>query len=188
MEKCDILKDEYVALRTEICQSIAKQHQITLAGYGLTAAIIGYILGASSIDFRSLIVIPFIQIAMASLWAVECNRMVRASYYIGYQLWPSLCKIVKSDKIDGWETWIRIQDGNEGEFRKRQNYLQQIVIIFVPFLISLSATFIVFINVLKDKFWFCSIIAFGAFLILVWIFIYRNTKKISNLGAIVPKN
>lgn len=41
----ELLREEYVALRTEICQSIAKQHQITLAGYALTAAIFGYVAG-----------------------------------------------------------------------------------------------------------------------------------------------
>lgn len=86
----DILKEEYSALRTEIVQSISKQHQITLSGYGLTAVLVGYVLQANNQPWEMFVVIPFILIAMTSLWTVECNRMVRASYYIGYILWPSL--------------------------------------------------------------------------------------------------
>ena len=47
MKPEQVLKEEYVALRTEICQSIAKQHQITLAGYGLASAVAGYLISAS---------------------------------------------------------------------------------------------------------------------------------------------
>ena len=33
-----------------------------------------------------------IVVFLAALWAVECNRMVRASFYIAYVSWPRMCK------------------------------------------------------------------------------------------------
>ena len=122
MNHADILKEEYNALRTEICQSIAKQHEITLAGYGLASAAFGYVIGSNTVDWKSLAVIPLVLLAMTSLWSVECNRMVRASYYIGYILWPALCKIAQAYNNVGWETWIRIKSGQEGDFRWRQKF------------------------------------------------------------------
>lgn len=82
----DRLKLEYEALRSEIRQSIDKQHQILLAGYAAIAAIFGY--GYARTQETPLVglAIPAISLAMTALWAVECNRMVRASYYIGHRL------------------------------------------------------------------------------------------------------
>ena len=182
----EILKEEYVALRAEICQSIAKQHQITLAGYALVSAALGYIIGSSIVDWKALLVIPLLFIGMIALWAVECNRMVRASYYIAYELWPEMCATVDREKADGWETWIRLPTGNEGDFRKWQNQLQQIVIILVPFLVSLSLVVIVAICVRSDSKWFWPVCIFGCAIIIMWILIFRIIRRISDLAGVIP--
>jgi len=186
MKSGELLKEEYVALRSEICQSIAKQHHITLAGYGLVSAAIGYIIGSSAVDWKALLVIPLLFVSMVSLWAVECNRMVRASYYIAYELWPELCAIVGREKADGWETWIRLPIGNEGDFRRWQNQLQQIVIILVPFLISLSSIAIVAIFVRSDSKWFWPVCLFGCTIVILWVLIFRIIRKISDLAVVIP--
>ena len=67
----ELLKEEYVALRSEICQSIANEHQILLAGYALVSAATGYIIKVSI--WKALIAIPPLFIAMAALcgqWSV----------------------------------------------------------------------------------------------------------------------
>ena len=186
MNNAELLKEEYIALRAEICQSIAKQHQILLGGYGLTSAAIGYIFGSASTDWKRLVMIPLILLAMVALWTVECNRMVRASYYIGYVLWPELCKDVDRKTNEGWETWIRIRRGNEGGFRKRQDCLQQVVVVLLPFCLSVASVVVVLVYVWNDAAWSWVTSVFGLFLLSVWAVVYGAIRKISNLAAVVP--
>jgi len=92
MKPEEVLKEEYVALRAEICQSIAKQHQITLAGYGLVSAASGYIIGAS--QWKAFIAIPTLFIAMAALcgqwnvteWFVPVTTLV-TSFGLKFAHW-----------------------------------------------------------------------------------------------------
>lgn len=75
MEDKQILLEEYRTLRSEITQSIIKQHQILLSGYALTFATVGYILGSEKSkildsEFLGLVIIPIILFAMACLWVV----------------------------------------------------------------------------------------------------------------------
>ena len=188
MKPAELLREEYVALRAEICQSIAKQHHITLAGYGITSAAFGYLISSSNVDCKVFMVIPLLLAAMISLWAVECNRMVRASYYIAYVLWPELCALAERKNIGGWETWIRLPNGNVGRFCKYQNYLQQIVIVIVPFILSITSVFIVAIDVREDPMWSWTVKVFGITLIFLWYFFYRIIGKLSNLAALVPSH
>ena len=185
MKAEEVLKEEYVALRAEICQSIAKQHQITLAGYALVSAATGYMISAS--HWKAFVVIPLLFVAMAALWAVECNRMVRASYYIGYVLWPELCTMVGRSNVDGWETWIRKASGNEGSFRKWQHLLQCIVLIVVPLICSVAALTVSVYDSKEDSLlqvW--PILLFGIVLIVVWSVLYRAIRRVSDLAATIP--
>ena len=184
MTQADILREEYVALRAEICQSISKQHEITIAGYGLASAALGYIIGSSSIDLRALAIIPLVFLAMTCLWSVECNRMVRASYYIGYVLWPEMCQDLGKPKNSGWETWIRIRTGEEGAFRTRQDFFQQIVIVFLPVILSLFAVIIVLIKTSGSPMWFWGLFIYSFILFFIWTLVYFRIRRISDLAAV----
>ena len=181
----DLLKEEYIALRSEILQSISKQHQITLGGYALTGAIFGYILGADKIAIETILVIPIVLIAMTSLWTVECNRNIRASYFIGYVLWPALKFIVNASQETGWETWIRLREGNASEFRVRHHTLQLFVIVFVPFLISSFSMILVIIYIWNK--YFPLIIILCITIIIIWIVLGWHVYRVSDLSAITPK-
>jgi hypothetical protein len=186
MKPEELLKEEYIALRSEICQSIAKQHQITLAGYALVSAATGYMISAS--HWRALIAIPPLFIAMAALWAVECNRMVRAGYYIGYVLWPEICVLVGRSTSDGWETWIRLSEGNEGSFRKWQHLFQSIVIILIPLILSLTAI-LISAKSFKENIICFSVWPFVLYIIIlfiIWGALYLVIRRISNLAGVIP--
>ena len=134
----ETMKLEYIALRQEILQSISYQHQILLAGYGATGVFAGYVVVKPfpASYLAALIIIPFILLGMASLWIVECNRMVRASYYIGRILWPCLRDECTSKPRNqhlqevGWECWIRSKNKKDeaSRFRERQHRSQCIVV------------------------------------------------------------
>jgi hypothetical protein len=181
MDRLSILKDEYAALRSEICQSIVQQHQILLSGYGASAAVMGFILGSSSIGPKGLFIVSIILLGMVSLWAVECNRMVRASYYIGYFLWPQICEGSTIPHSGSWEVWIRC---NDGDFRRRQDLFQQVAVLYLPFLFSLATVSLAAWTAWGDNGWFYSIIIFGIISIPAWIYLLLEILKISNLGAI----
>jgi len=177
----NIQRDEYLALRTEICQSIVQQHHILLSGYGATAAAAGVVLGSDKVGPKALLVIPIVLLGMVSLWAVECNRMVRASYYIAYFLWPSICPASVGHL--GWEAWIRI-DRDEGGFRKRQHTFQRFAVLYVPFLLSVTAVVVAASSVWEKPRWLNSIIGFNLILLLIWIYMFVEISKISNLSAV----
>jgi hypothetical protein len=179
-----LLKEEYVALRAEICQSIAQQHRILLSGYAAAATAFGIVIGSTAIGPKALFVVPLVLLAMVALWAVECNRMVRASYYIGYVLWPELCKVAGRTAETGWESWIRIQSGDEGWFRRRQHLFQQMVVVYVPFALSVAATAVAGAAAWGDGEWIFPISGFAVFSLIVWCIVYVNVRRISDLGAI----
>ena len=135
----DLFSAEYSALRDEICQSIGLQHRILLTGYAATAAIFGYVAAMKPPFWPALICIPFILLAMTSLWAVECNRMVRASSYIQTVLWPALriIALVPESSAVGWEAWIRSTEKSPGGFSRRQDHSQRFVVSFVPLAITI---------------------------------------------------
>lgn len=123
--------EEYKALRAEIVQSISKQHHILLSGYAFSATLTGLLIGVP--DARvAFLLIPYAFISMAALWAVECNRMVRASYYLAYYSWPGM----------GWESWIRRTKGDERRFGRLQHWLQMLVVVGIPFLASIFCGFV----------------------------------------------
>src|SRR4051794_33858364 len=72
----EAMKLEQTDLRAEIKQSIDKQHQILIGGYALVGSLLGYIATKwPNIPPIIFFVIPFVFLAMVSLWAVETNRM-----------------------------------------------------------------------------------------------------------------
>jgi hypothetical protein len=181
----EILRDEYQVLRTEICQSIEQQHQIMLGGYGLAAAAAGYIIGAQNADTKSLLIVPFVLIAAMSLWAVECNRMVRASYYIAYILWDKMLNEVghsSEDEARGWESWIRIESGHAREFGKRQDIFQRIVAVYVPIVLSIAVNAIAWTEIQNFPSW--QPIAIMAFIAqtVIWFYISTHIRSVSDLA------
>lgn len=177
------LLTEYSALRTEITQSIAKQHSIAMGGYGLAAAMAGHLVTNNA--WAGLVVIPMIFTAMISLWAVECNRMVRASYYLAYESWKQLkIEIVALEGFGGWESWIRENSGDAGEFKNMQNMFQLIVVLWVPALLSLVALIPFSIEVFPNA--NRLMIFIGAFILVALVtgLFYWKIRLISNLAAL----
>ncbi|MEQ1842814.1 MAG: hypothetical protein ABL994_20635, partial [Verrucomicrobiales bacterium] len=189
----DLLKLEYAALRAEILQSISYQHQILLGGYGATGVYCGYILGKPVEYLPALIAVPFILLGMASLWIVECNRMVRASYYIGSILWPALrATIDASDdphySAAGWEGWIRTAPGAPAQFRLRQHHAQAVVVFRGPLVLSASAaaiavyqSYFLHLHASQWEVWICYSLA--TLIALLWLRIGLDLRQISDLGA-----
>lgn len=185
MTEQDVFLEEFRTLRSEIIQSITKQHQILLSGYTITFAVVGYLLNSiegkvfsGEPESSSFLIIPFVLIGMIALWSVECNRMVRASYYIGYELWPQL-----SPKHKGWELWIRKEEGVPSKFRKRQHLYQRLVVLLIPLIISSATLFISFYN---KAYFSLKFITSEIVLLVFWILLYSSITGISNLAAITP--
>ncbi len=134
-ELCEM---EYASLRQEICQSIELQHRILLAGYAAAGLVFGYASAVKEGPFwPTLICIPYILLGMTALWIVECNRMVRASFYICSNLWPTLTKGHKIPIADfGWERWIRNEQTDPHRFCARQHEAQFIVAVGLPLVLS----------------------------------------------------
>lgn len=190
----EILLAEYQSLRAEILQSISKQHQILLGGYGLALTTFGYSLGTRGNSV--LIAIPIIFLAMSALWLVECNRVVRASYYIACILWPEIRKAA-DDYVGpaGWEDWIRLRPGDESrldrklvheheishadDFRTRQSAYQKMVVVWLP---SLPSALAILGTVATQEPIPAVVVsvAIGA----VWFRVHRAFNAISDRGAI----
>lgn len=185
----DLLKQEYGALRSEIIQSISYQHQILLGGYGATGVYLGYLVGKPAEYLPVLIVVPFILLGMASLWIVECNRMVRASYYIGRVLWRALRKCV--DECDDahwlcaeWEHWIRSTSGAASSFRLRQHRAQSVVVLRGPVALSLlSAGVAVYRGWKVGSSLGIALAIAGLVSLWLWWRIHCDLLEISDLGA-----
>lgn len=164
----DLLLAEYHTLRSEIQESIKHQHQILLSGYAAALATIGAKADAYPIA-------PFVLFVMAALWSTECNRMVRAGYYIAYHLWPELC--VEYRGKANWEDWVRLE--TKHPFRGAQDVLQQVVVYYViqehyrhGFLEANSLWVLVGLYLL---------------LLIFWIVLWRIVRRVSNLGGIEPE-
>jgi hypothetical protein len=179
-----LLRDEYVALRTEICQSITQQHHILLSGYAAAAAALGFSLRKDGIGEVALLAIPAAMLSMTALWIVECNRMVRASYYIGYKLWPELWRALGRVPGTGWETWIR----DEGKFRRRQHWFQLIVVCFAPAGFSLLSIYAFWRNGKPQMHELVVIVIYAVIAIILWAFFYFELHNITDLGASVRES
>lgn len=186
----DLLKLEYGALRAEILQSISYQHQILLGGYAATGVFMGFLIGKPPAYLPAFIAIPFILLGMASLWIVECNRMVRASYYIGRILWRALRKSVEAsdDKhwlAAEWEHWIRSQGaGAASDFRSRQHRSQSVVVLRGPVALTLlSAGFAAVCGWDMNRGFGVALAAAGVFACWLWWRVRCDLRQISDLGA-----
>jgi hypothetical protein len=193
----ELLKEEYVALRAEICQSINKQHQILLLGYGVVASLMGYSFKPAPATLASpdghvltaqvlwevIAIVPVVLLAFGALWIVECNRMIRASYYIAYDLWPRMHKAVIDTPAegDGWERWIRRRSGPAAEFGRTQHFMQMFVALFLPLIVSAVLYLFLFINapvpVRMVSIATCTLASVG------WIVIVFHFPKVSNLAG-----
>lgn len=130
---------------------------------------------------KALFVVPVILTAMVALWAVECNRMVRASFYIATELWDRIRNDESRD--DGWETWIRRSDGIEGRFRKRQHHLQKIVTLYLPCGLTAVGFLLSLISNRADLAWFLPILALALLVFVIWVYLLLEIPKISDLGS-----
>jgi hypothetical protein len=191
-QRYDILKQEYIALRAEILQSISYQHQILLGGYGASGIYLSYILTKTSKEsdyFPALILIPFILYGMTSLWVVECNRMVRASYYIGRVLWRAIRKTVEDSSDEywhhaEWENWIRSKAGTASLFRERQHRAQSLVVFKGPVVLSLVAALVSIASTLRQD-WILTMLPLGCAVTAGWLWwkVRRDLDGISDLGS-----
>lgn len=146
MNAIDIVLEEYKALRTEIAQSIAKQHWIVVGGYALAGTIAAAVLKEAKPNLNGLLLIPLVFLASTSLWLVEANRMVRASYFIAYVQWRRLQELADGNAIDdydGWEHWIRDSEKPNKYFCWLQDIFQRLAVVVIPGAISASAVWYV---------------------------------------------
>ena len=172
---------EFQALRAEILQSISMQHRILLAGYGALATFGGFLV-AGSYDWPVPAVLPMLAIATTALWTVECNRMVRASYYLAIHVWPALGPASQAAaSVEGWERWIRSEDSAATEFRSIQDRMQLVVVGWIP----VGATVAGMLTALYRSEWLtCGpwviSIAYG----LIWLLVLPRTGLVSDLRRI----
>lgn len=196
-QRQQLMLAEYSALRAEIIQSISYQHQILLAGYGAAGGFAGYILTKPDESLPALIAVPYILLGMSLLWTVECNRMVRASYYIGEVLWRALRASVEPSTepqwlIAEWEHWIRGSRGMASTFRHRQHRSQSVVVLWAPLILTLVlAAVTITSRWTHDRTVSYYLIAASMLAVLLWIRVGRDLPGISDLGAsptTVPPN
>ena len=146
MNAIDIVLEEYKALRTEIAQSIVKQHWIVVGGYALAGTIAAAIMKESKPNLNGLLLIPLVFLSSTSLWLVEANRMVRASYFIAYVQWRRLQELADGNAIDdydGWEHWIRDSAAPNKYFCWLQDVFQRLAVVAIPGAISAAAVWYV---------------------------------------------
>jgi hypothetical protein len=192
----ELLKEEYTSLRAEICQSITYQHQILLGGYAASGALFGYIATAQEPLWTALAALPFAFLAMASLWIVEYNRMVRAGHYIAYFLWPQWkdaagCKEDPRFKTE-WEIWVRMKAGIAESFGKTQHQQQRMVVIVVPLLASvLSAAIAVYTSWQRRRevhgLQVLAVLVVIVTALILWTMLSVKFEKISKLSADQPE-
>lgn len=102
--------------------------------------------------------------------------MVRASYFIGYELWDRL-----SPNYKGWESWIRKEGFASNNFRIRQDFYQRIVVIFIPMIISIIALIVALLTS-TIPIWLSIIILITT--AIIWGILLVRTKRVSDLAAI----
>jgi hypothetical protein len=138
----DIVLEEYKALRAEIAQSIVKQHWIVVGGYALAGTIAAALLKENKPNINGLLLIFLVFLSSTSLWLIEANRMVRASYFIAYAQWRRLQELADGNAIDdydGWESWIRDSTAPNKYFCWLQDVFQRLADVAIPGAISASA-------------------------------------------------
>lgn len=179
MQPIEIVIEEYKALRTEIAQSIAKQHWIAVGGYLLAGTTVAAVLEKTESNLEALLVIPLIFLSATCLWLVEANRMVRASYFIAYIAWPHLCNLC-NHTYQGWEHWIRDEGAANRKFCRLQDIFQRTAVIVIPGILSITS--IVYVGKFRSfNLWITVdiILTFGAFVTL-----FLCAKLVSNLAHI----
>ncbi len=186
----DLMKQEYLALRAEIVQSVEFQHRILIYGYGGAGVLFGYISAVNPQPmWFALICLPLILLAMIAQWVVECNRMVRASYYIGHVLWPEMCRAVPGmPNAVGWEKWIRRTEGVESDFRVRQDVAQRFVVRLLPGLLSLLCTVVALVQAFAQGLLLgLGGLVLAVVLLLLWCRVFREVGKVSDLAKVYAK-
>lgn len=69
--------------------------------------------------------------------------MVRASYYLGYVLWPALAERISALKTyNPWDVWIRDLENFPTDTRQRQRLFQVIVAAVIPILASVGSLYV----------------------------------------------
>ena len=181
----DLIKAEYVALRDAITKSIDKQHQIMLGGYLLTATILGYVFASKDQSqplLMGLAVIPFAFLAMSALWVVEANRMVRASYYLAYVLWPAIAaRILSLDAYKPWDVWIRDPEHVPTDTRKRQRLFQVIVAAVIPILASIGSLALAISAAVELPLRLAGLISLGVLCAAGWVVVGKHVWLVANL-------
>lgn len=178
-----LLIEEYRTLRSEIQESIKHQHQILLSGYAAALATIGA-------KVNAFVIAPFVLFVMFALWSAECNRMVRAGYYIAFFLWPELSRNGYQYRGKAnWELWVRCEA--ETPFGRSQHIFQQIVVFWAPILGSVLslAFFATRADIVPQLNWWLRIGFLAVFLtmLIAWVWLWRRGSRFSRLAGIIPK-
>lgn len=188
----DILKEVYGVLRVEIGRSVAKQHQILLGGYTMVTLMLGYAFGRDAVSHDAAIAIPLLVLTMSSLWLVEANRLVRASNFIAFKIWPKLELLAELPSDLNWEIYC-YQKVTKLQQRScvNQHLGQMMVTVVMPLVVSFFCMLQVFnhagsriVPALGTKvFWTaCSI------WLVVFLFMAYRINQVSNLASNDERN
>lgn len=81
--------------------------------------------------------IPFVSLSMSSLWLVEASRMVRASNFIAFFVWPELEKLTGIQNNLNWEIYCyKTNSKLQKRYSINQFIGQMMVTVLIPFAIS----------------------------------------------------
>ena len=123
---------------------------------------------------------PLVFMAMTGLWVVECNRMVRAGYYIRNILWPEMKRITGYAGTAEFQQWIRLGKGHEASvFRERQDRLQLVAVAILPCLVSVGYLGVALWFNAPDPFWLWTTVVILAIVVIFWLWIRKYVRELS---------
>ena len=130
MSSNEFLKQQYVALRSEIDASTSRMFWLLIIGMGLVM-LSGYLVTANPSTFAN-VGLPFFLLAIMIAFINEQNNINRAARYLREVVEPSV------PEVTGWEEWLT----TKSQFREadRAYFISFSVVFLVFFAISASMT------------------------------------------------
>lgn len=123
--RIEFLLENYKTLREEILESISSQNKIIMSE-GIAVAvgiIIGFGVAKEPSGVKAFImIVPFIIIALTSLWTIEQSRMMRAGDFM--QLLEDRINLEIGGPYTVWENWLRKKDVKRLDVHKVHHLFQ----------------------------------------------------------------
>ena len=145
--RIEFLLENYKTLREEILESISSQNKIIMSE-GIAVAvgiIIGFGVAKEPSGVKAFImIVPFIIIALTSLWTIEQSRMMRAGDFM--QLLEDGINLEIGGPYTVWENWLRREGVKPLDVHKVHHLSQYLCILGAFFVIGISVTCFLFRN------------------------------------------